>query len=164
MAKGDKKTQELQKMPSDYMMAPFEEMEHWMEGLFPRWWKRRWGSLGHESLTKIMQDFAAPNVDIIDRDTELLIRVETPGISKDDLDISISNDNVTIKGSSKKEQKEEEKGVYYRREISTRDINHVIGLPCDIEPEQAKAVFKDGLLEITLAKKENTKRRKLTID
>jgi HSP20 family protein len=164
MSNDEKKSQELQKQSATEIMSPFEEMEHWMEGFFPQWWKRRWGNMGRESLGKIMQEFSAPSVDVIDRDKEILVRVEAPGINKDDLDISVSDNTLTIKGSTKKEEKEEEKGVYYRREISTRDINHVLGLPCDVEPDQAKATFKDGMLEITLTKKENTKRHKLTID
>ncbi len=52
-----------------------------------------------------MQEFSAPSVDVIDRDKEILVRVEAPGINKDDLDISVSDNTLTIKGSTKKKKK-----------------------------------------------------------
>ncbi len=164
MFNDEKKSQELQKQSANEVISPFEEMEQWMGGFFPQWWKRRWGNMGRDSLSRVMREFSAPSIDIIDRDKEILVRVEVPGINKDDLDISVSDNTLTIKGSTKKEEEKEEKGVYFRREISTRDIDHVLGLPCDVETDQAKATFKDGLLEITLTKKEDTKRHKLTIE
>ncbi|MBU0656257.1 MAG: Hsp20/alpha crystallin family protein [Gammaproteobacteria bacterium] len=163
MSKDTKKTQELQKASATYTPTPLEEMESWFENLFPRWMKHRWGELGPENFSKLMTDFSAPSVDVVDRDKEILVRMEVPGINKADLDISVTDDTIAVKGSTRKEEQQEEKGVYYRREISTKGVDHIIRLPAAVNAEQAKASLKDGVLEITLTKQEDSQRRKVEI-
>ena len=58
-----------------------------------------------------------PSVDVIERDNEIMVKAELPGVDKKDLDISVTSNTVTIKGSTSHEEKEE-KGDYYRCEIS----------------------------------------------
>ncbi len=155
MSENVTKNQEIEKSKPTYTPTPWEEMESWFENLFPRWARRKWGDFNRESLPKFLADFSAPSVDVLDHDTQILVRVEIPGISKDDLDISVSNDTVTIRGTTRKENEKEEKGSYYRREISSRSVDHTIRLPSSVDSEQATASLKDGILEITLTKKED---------
>ena len=105
----------------------------------------------------------APKVDVIDRGKDLLVRAEIPGISKEDLSISLGDQTVTIRGETRKETKEE-KGDYFRREISSGSFQRTLALPSAVAGDQAKASFNNGVLELVLPKIENAGARKLNID
>jgi HSP20 family protein len=104
-----------------------------------------------------------PRVDIIDRDKEIVVHAELPGVEKKDLDVTLTDTSVTIKGETRKESKEE-KGDYYRCEISRGAFARSVALPAEVESANAKAQFKDGVLELTLPKKAVSKRRSIHID
>ena len=143
---------------------PFGEMDHWFENFYPRGWLRpsrmEWPSWGDLSATF---EGHLPKVDVIDRDDEVVIRAELPGVEKDDLDVSVSDNAVTIKGETKHEEKEE-KGDYYRCEISRGTFARTVMLPGVVDADKAKAQFEDGVLELTLPKVEKAKRRTVKID
>lgn len=103
-----------------------------------------------------------PHVDVIDRGNEVLVRAELPGVDKQDLDVSLSENTITIKASSSHER-EEEQGDYHRREISRGSFARTIPLPAMVVGDEAKASFKDGILEMTLPKIEQSKRRRIEI-
>ena len=69
----------------------------------------------------------------------------------------------TVKGQTKREQKEE-KGDYYRSEVSQGSFSRTVTLPADVREEGAKAELKDGMLEVTLPKTEKSKKRSIKID
>ena len=166
MAKEEKEQgkQEIQKVEPARTMSPFEEMERLFEGYFPRGWMRpfhwerpSWGELGAPFEGK------TPRVDIVDRDNELVVKAELPGVDKKDLDISMTENTVTIKGSTSHEEKEE-KGDYYRSEMSRGSYSRTLALPSDVEADKAKAKFKDGVLELTLPKLKKAKRRSVKVE
>ena len=105
---------------------------------------------------------AFPSVDVIDRDDEVMVRAEVPGYKKEDIEISVSNSTLTIKGETKTEEKEE-KGDYYRCEISRGAFSRMIPLPAEVDDAKAKASMKDGVLELTLPKLEKSKRHTISI-
>ena len=104
-----------------------------------------------------------PKVDIIDNDNDLLIRAELPGVDKKDLDISMTDNSVTIKASSRYEEKEE-KADYYRSEIAQGAYSRTIGLPADVDIDQATTSFKNGVLELTVPKLERSQRRSIKVE
>lgn len=142
-------------------LSPFEEMDRMFESFFPRRWMQpfRWDMPHLPELAELK----VPKIDVIDRDTEILVRAELPGISKDDIDVSMTDNTVTIKGSSRHEKKEE-KGNYYRCEISRGSFSRTVALPGDVDAEKAKATFNDGILELTLPKTERSHRKSITVD
>lgn len=150
---------EVQKAPVR-MLTPFEDMERAFGDFFGRGWLRpfRWER-------PLLADIAlaAPKVDVIDRDEDVLVRAEVPGVKKDDIEISISGGMLTIKGETKHEEKEE-KGDYYRCEISRGGFARTLTLPAEVDDTKAKAAMKDGVLELTLPKVEKSKRRSIKID
>lgn len=156
------KGQEIQKAAPVKVMGPFEEMERMFENFFSPGWMRplHWPRLG-----EIAAPFsgAMPRVDVIDRDDEIVVRAEIPGVEKNDLDVSMTNNTVTVKGSTRHEEKEE-KGNYYRCEISRGAFSRTVTLPAEVDESKAKAVFKDGLLELTIPKKEKSKRHSISIE
>jgi HSP20 family protein len=103
-----------------------------------------------------------PRVDVIDRDNEILVKAEIPGVEKKDLDINLSDRNLTIRAQQSKEEKEEKEN-YYRREISSSRFSRSVMLPVAVDTDKAKASFKDGILEITLPKSEPIQRRNIKI-
>jgi len=86
-----------------------------------------------------------------------------PGVKKDDLTVSVSDNVVTIKGETKREQKKE-KGDYYHCEISRGAFTRSVALPHYVDSDRAKAAFENGVLELTLPKVEKAKRRTVKID
>ncbi len=143
------------------MLSPFEEMDRMFESFFPRRWMQpfRW-DMPHFSQ---MAELKIPKVDIIDRDTEILVKAELPGVAKDDIDLSITDNTVTIKASTSHEEKEEQ-GNYYRCEISRGSFSRTVALPGDVDADNAKASFNDGILELTMPKQEKSHRKSITVD
>jgi HSP20 family protein len=104
-----------------------------------------------------------PKVDVIDRDKEVIVKAELPGVDKKDVDVSVTRNTVTIKGTTSHEEKEE-KGDYYRCEMSRGSYSRTVMLPADVAEDKASAKFRDGVLELTLPKLEETKRRTIEVE
>jgi HSP20 family protein len=104
-----------------------------------------------------------PKLDVIDRDNEVVVKAEVPGVKKEDLEISVTGDLFTIKGQTRREEKEE-KGDYYRSEVSQGSFSRTVTLPATVDEAGAKAQLKDGMLEVTLPKTEKSKKRAIKID
>jgi HSP20 family protein len=147
--------------PFDAMERRMEQMERAFEDFFPMPWRRGFGfpSLWDKSQWAEMW---MPKADIIDRDNEILVRAELPGVEKDDLDLTVTENTVTLKGETKKEEKEE-KGNYFRSETSRGSFTRTFALPCEVDGSKAKADFKNGVLELTLPKVEKAKRHSIKI-
>jgi HSP20 family protein len=104
-----------------------------------------------------------PRVDVIDRENEVFVRAELPGVTKENLDVSLHESTLTIRASTQKEE-QEEKGQFYRRELSRGEFQRTIRLPGPVESEHAQASFKDGILELTLPKAPGFKRQTIKVE
>ena len=102
-----------------------------------------------------------PAVDVIDRDAEVVVRAQVPGMTAEDLEVTLAEQSLTLRGHKRAES--EETGEFHRREISAREFIRTVALPAPVDSEKASASCKDGLLEITLHKKEPARKQKLTI-
>lgn len=164
MSKEKETKKDIQKAQPARVMSPFEEMDRLFEGHFPSGWMRpfhwprpSWGELSAPFEGKM------PKVNVIERDNEIVVKAELPGVDKKDLDISVTKNTVTIQGSTSHEEKEE-KGDVYRCEISRGSYSRTLTLPAEVNEEKAKAKFKDGILELTLPKVEKAKRRTIKVE
>jgi HSP20 family protein len=149
---------------------PFEAMsrlEQDMERMFHEFWRRPFSSLWEperwwpsRALTLQM-----PAVDVYEEKDDVVVKAEVPGLSKEDLDVTLTESTVTIKGEKKKEEEIKEKN-YYRSERSWGNFSRSVELPAQVKTDQAKASFKDGILEIRLPKTEEAKQKttKVKID
>jgi HSP20 family protein len=152
-------------------MAPFEDMEHWFEDFsrrFDELFSSRWlhpFERGWPALPELRGPFEGkwPRVDVIDRDTEVIVKAELPGVTKENLDVSLAENTVTIKATTQHEEKEE-RGQYYHRETSRGEFQRTVMLPAEVKEEQAKATFKDGILELTLPKAAPAKRKTIKVE
>jgi HSP20 family protein len=129
-------------------------------------WRKKKSKKQKKSKSGILRaplEVRMPKVDVIDREDELVVCAEYPVSKKDDLDVSVTNNEITIKGHTKQEEKEE-KGEYYRCEITRRAFARAIPLPNDVDREKTGTQFKDGVLELTLTKIAKAKRRTVKIN
>jgi HSP20 family protein len=157
------KKQEIQKAGPAHVLSPFDEMDRIFDQFFRRGWMRPWRFEWPSFPEGALPEMKIPKVDVLDREAEVVIMAEVPGVEKKDLDISVGEDTVTIKGSTSHEEKEE-KGDYYRREISTGAFLRTVALPATVDGSKAKASFKDGMLELTIPKLEKAKRHSIKVD
>lgn len=163
--KQDKDTtgKELQpSAPHPLLPSTFDEFEQWFDEFFPRGWmqplfRRRWPEIEPVFGGKI------PKVDIIDRDEEIVVRAELPGVNKDDVDVSLTDNMLTIRAKTQHE-KEEEKGHFYRREMSRGEFQRTLRLPANVKGDQTKASFKDGVLELVVPKAAGSKRQTIKVE
>lgn len=93
----------------------------------------------------------APRVDVSETDKELLVKVELPGMTEKDVDVSIANGVLTIKGEKKQEKEENEKG-WYRMERQYGSFSRSLVLPYEIQADKAEALYKHGVLTIKMPK------------
>ena len=133
-----------------------------IDRMFEDFFNRRWLRPFSPELAFGEMELAAPSVDIIDRDDEVVVRAEVPGYRKEDIQVSMSNGMLTLKGEMKSDEKEE-KGDYYRCEITHGAFSRTMALPAAVDDTKARAVMKDGVLELTLPKVEKGKRHTITI-
>lgn len=103
-----------------------------------------------------------PAVDILDKKEHIIVKAEVPGVDKKDLSISISEDELTIKGEVKREQEINEKD-YYHCERTYGMFSRTLVLPTTVNKDKAKASYKDGILEITLPKSELAKPKEIKL-
>jgi HSP20 family protein len=90
-----------------------------------------------------------PQVEAFERGGKVIVRADLPGLNKDDIDVEITNDAIRIRGERRQEREENEEG-YYRSERSYGSFYREIPLPSGVNPEEANASFRNGVLEITM--------------
>ncbi|HVO66426.1 MAG TPA: Hsp20/alpha crystallin family protein [Syntrophales bacterium] len=105
----------------------------------------------------------SPSIDIKENDKDVSIKAELPGIDERDIDVSLTDDALTIKGE-KREEKEDKGKNYYRMERSYGSFSRTIPLPTGIDSQRADAVFKKGVLTITVPKTEEAKAKVTKIE
>ncbi len=155
--------QEVRKASPVRALSPFEEMDRMFDNFFRRGWVRPWRFEWPSLPEMALPEMKLPKVDVIDLENEILVKAEVPGVDKKDIDISVGENTVTIKGETRREEKEE-KGDYYRCEISRGAFSRTVALPVAVDGAKARAAFKDGMLELTLPKMEKAKRHSIKVD
>lgn len=142
----------------------FNELERWFSGPALGTWPRQFG--GHwPAWPELRTPFGEhlPRVDVADSDKEVVVKAELPGVSKDDLEVSLTDTGIRISAKTRTEQEIKEDD-YVRREISRGEYSRTIPLPSAVNGDKAQASFKDGVLTIRLQKQEVSKRRPIKVD
>lgn len=103
-----------------------------------------------------------PAIDIYEEENDVVVKAELPGMKKEDIDIRLDGDTITIAGDKKAERKSERKG-FYRYESSYGSFCRTMALPTDVQYDKVKAEFKDGILEIRMPKTEEARERGIKI-
>ncbi len=161
--------------PRDYW-DPFEEMRRMLER-FERMFEEPWMEfrIGPLSITKEkgrfmptfpseMEGFRKPVVDVMENEKEVIITVELPGIKKENIDVTVNENSVEIKAEYKEEEKEEgkEKEMFKR---TYSGFYTTVPLPTEVKPDEAKATYNNGVLEIRIPKaKPESKGKKVKVE
>lgn len=103
-----------------------------------------------------------PRMDLVDQGDTLMVRAQVPGVDKENIDISITDHSLSIKGHTRKES-EDKQADYYRREIYQGEFSRTISLPCEVDSNTVKARLRDGNLEITMSKIKTPQAKKVKI-
>ena len=104
-----------------------------------------------------------PSVDVSEDKDSVIIRAEMPGMTKEDVKISIQDNVLTLKGEKKQEKEEKEKN-YHRVERSYGSFCRSFQLPTSVKNDKVKASYKDGVLCVTLPKTEEVKPKEIPIN
>jgi HSP20 family protein len=103
-----------------------------------------------------------PTIDMFEREDEVVVRAEIPGMSKEDINISALGNTLTISGERKAEEEIKEDN-YYCCERSYGRFQRDVTLPQEVDAEKIKASYKSGILEVVLPKKEEAKPKKIEV-
>jgi len=144
----EKRFQEMERRFEDFFRKPFSLMPSWMPRL---------------RMPEVEDVVTA--IDILTEGDNIVVKAELPGMKKEDIDVSLTKDTITISGEKKKEEKIEKKD-YHSIERSYGSFKRSFSLPSEIQTDKASAKFKDGVLEIRIPKTEEAKKKekKVTIE
>jgi HSP20 family protein len=131
------------------MLDPFEEMEEMMKRFFPT------TNVG-ESKSFV------PAVDVYEEKGNLVVETPLAGVDPKNVNITVEDGVLTIKGENKKEHEVDDKN-YYRKEVRMGSFFRQIALPSNVKEDAVTADFKDGILKITCPKEEPKKANKIDI-
>ncbi|MDD2407783.1 MAG: Hsp20/alpha crystallin family protein [Tepidiphilus sp.] len=153
-----------------------QSWEHLMEG-WRQLWERAAGALtrfqprerdGEKSASTNLPApaggvrWAVLGADIYETDDALEVRVEIPGLDREDLEVEVLDGQLVIRGE-KRLEREEKQGQYRLMQCAYGRFQRVIALPVPVKAEDAKAEYRDGVLKITLPKAETAKTRRIAV-
>jgi HSP20 family protein len=139
--------------PFREMMSLRQAMDRLFEDSFvrrPSWWP----ALGESALPLSLEMYQTDN--------DVVVKAAIPGVKPEEVDISITGDTLTIKGE-RKEEKEVKEEDYFLKEHVYGSYNRTVILPTPVQADKAEAVFENGILTLTLPKKEEVKPKQIKI-
>ncbi len=144
---------------TDLEMEPwntFREMERMFRDFFVSpMFRRSW-------LLPELRREIEPECDLRETDKEFILEVAVPGLSKDDITINVTEDSIQLSGERKvEEEKPDEK--YHLRQRSYGSFKVAYSLPSDVKPDEVKATYKNGILEVRMPKAEVVEPHKVEI-
>ena len=146
---------------------PARELERWAPDFFgvQREINRLFDDFfrgGMQAEEALGRSYWSPAVDIAERDNEYVVKVELPGVNKDDVKITLESNILTIRGE-KKQEKEEKGENSHRLERSYGSFQRSFTLPTIVKNDKIDAVYRDGILTVTLPKAEEAKPKQIEV-
>lgn len=149
-----------QSMPT-MLTNPFGFMRRFGEGMEQLFGDVGFGGLMPRGFDQMGQWM--PQIEMFEREGQLHIRADLPGMNKDDVQIEVEDDAVILRGERREDRREEREGMY-RREVSYGSFYREIPLPNNVDADNATANFRDGVLQITMPMRQSEGRgRRLEI-
>ena len=130
-------------------------MEDFVGRRFRPWWPERWFRADEIELR-------APLVDVFEEKDDIVVKAEVPGIDKDNIEVTLSDSTLTIKGEKKKQEEVKEEN-YYRSERHYGSFVRAVELPKEVHADKVKASFKNGILEVRMPKTEEAKAKEIKV-
>jgi HSP20 family protein len=103
-----------------------------------------------------------PAVEVAESNGEVTVKMQVPGVEKDQLQLTVSDDHLTIRGETRKESEEKRKN-YYSQEIRYGAFQRTVPLPVEVDAARANAALKNGVLSITLPKSKHPKAQEIKV-
>ena len=139
-------------------LAPFREFEKMRREM-----DRFWDSFFERRPMKAEEGLEFfPSIDLAEKANELVVKCEVPGMDPKDIDISLSDGVLTIRGE-KKQEREEKEADYHLVERSYGSFSRSIQLPKEVQSDKISASYKNGILKITLPKSGEAKKKEVRI-
>ncbi len=135
--------------------SPFADLKRF-DDVFNRVWR------GASGISDGVEAWSIP-LDVVRAGDDVVVKASLPGVKKDDVTVTIEDSILTVRADTKQESESEESG-YLLKERRSGSFYRAIRLPETVNSEAATSTYGDGILTITLPKKEEKKARKLTID
>jgi HSP20 family protein len=132
---------------------PIAALQREMNRAFESFWSR--GERPFGGLAAVFGE-GAPRSDVVETEAGIEVTVELPGLEEKDIEVSLSDEALTIKGEKKVERKDEKKG-YYISERSYGSVYRSIPLPAGVDSDKAEASFKNGVLTVKLLQRPEAK-------
>jgi HSP20 family protein len=140
-------------------LSPWGDLDQMFEDFLGRrlrpFWPERWWPAARMEMT-------TPAVDLYDEKDDIVVKAELPGMEKDNIEVNLSGNRLTIKGEKKQEEEVKREG-YYRSERSYGSFLRTLELPTEVQTDKVKAAFKKGILEIRLPKTEEAKKKETKV-
>jgi len=141
------------RMPQD-PLSEFEKLQNEINKLFefdrvPR-------------MSGLFDRVVSPEIDVLETEDGFVVRCDLPGVELKDLDVTITENVLTIKGE-KKEEKSSREAKVYRRESWSGGFQRTLSLPNGVNPEKIEAVMQNGVLRISLPKREEVKPKQIAV-
>ncbi|WP_240550383.1 Hsp20/alpha crystallin family protein [Candidatus Roseilinea sp. NK_OTU-006] len=109
-------------------------------------------------------DFEAPAMDVVETPEGFTVKAALPGWKPEDVDVTVENGMLTLKGEWKQEEEDkDEKNRWHRREIRYSSFERSIALPTEVEADKAQATFENGILTLHIPKAEVVKPKQIKI-
>ena len=136
---------------------PFRELRQ-MQGNLDRLWR----DLGHGGSNEgDVESWAIP-LDVVQQGDNIVVKATVPGVNPEDIDVSIENDVLSIKGHTK-EEREHQEGNYLMRERRSGSFYRALRLPDTVDSDKAQPHYEHGVLSITFPRMESKKAKRLQI-
>jgi len=139
--------------PRRDLPVPQEDVDRAFERIFRTW-------MGPVSFSEFSWN---PTVDVAETSDEVVVKAEMPGMSKDDIDITVEDNQLILSGEKKQEQEEKDSN-YYRVERSYGAFRRIFTLPARVDVATVKATYQDGVLTVRVPKAEAAKAKKIEIE
>ncbi len=144
---------------------PVAELYQRMNDLFADFFDGDMGLFRPGAATDAASLMSMPTFDVSETDKAVEVRAELPGMDEKDIEVTLDENILTVRGEKKQERSENKKN-YYLSECRYGEFHRAVPLPADIDREHVKAAFKKGVLRITLPKTEEarTDRHRINVD
>ncbi len=141
-----------------YEWSPFRALRELEDEMNRTFGLVRWP----ERETGLLEAGWTPAIDVYHDDGKLVVKADLPGLSKEDIDVSVVDNRLTIKGERKKETETKEEN-YHRIERLYGTFERTFELPATVDAGKIEAAYKDGVLEVTLPEKPEAKPKQIAV-
>lgn len=129
-----------------------DELERWME------------EIRSPEVRGIFDRTLTPAVDVIETRDAFVVNVDVPGVSKKDLNVTLTGTVLSIQGEKTEEEKSQKNRKFFRKETWAGSFRRTLNLPETADPEKVTADLKDGVLTVTVQKREEVKPRLISVN